>query len=311
MHISEELIERFLKGKCTEEERQVVSNWFRENPDQLDRFMTQESWNSFSTKKIDQAVSDRMFKKINERIQKKPIAVKRIGWLVAASLLLLIGLRVSVIFFHRSPSPVIVQSSVAPKSFLVASEKNDQPVPKKITLPDGSIVTLSTGSSISYNNPFTENRRDIYLTGEANFKVAKDASKPFCVHSKQINTTALGTVFTVKTDGVFTSVKLFEGKVVIRNEDKTSKMKDVYLSPGHELLFNNENFFLAVQPFKTENNGQIKKNDISRPLLEMNFNNEPLQDVFKNIQKQYHVKIKYDSAMIKNMSFTGTYKPAS
>ncbi|HLK28923.1 MAG TPA: FecR domain-containing protein [Puia sp.] len=314
MHISEKLIRDFLTGKCTEEERRMVTVWFRENPDQLEKYLTEESWHSFSAEKMNGDISERMFEKINERIDKKVIFIRRFGWVAAASVVLLISASVFYLNHHSVDRSIAVDQNKPEKkeNLLFATEKNDLTTPKKIILPEGSVVVLSSGSSISYNSSFNENRRDIFLTGEANFKVAKDPSKPFCVHSNKINTTALGTMFTVNAKNeMVTTVKLFEGKVVVRNEEKAPHVEDVFLSPGHELSFNNKSLAVDVHAFRPEENPETKKIAVLKPAVALDFNNKPLQEVFKELQKQYHVKIKYDTAAIGDMNFTGMHKSTS
>ncbi|MDD2248085.1 MAG: FecR domain-containing protein [Proteiniphilum sp.] len=72
---------------------------------------------------------------------------------------------------------------------------------KKITLPDGSSVFLNKGTTISLRkgkfNAFT---RELWLDeGEAYFYVAKDADRPFIVHTPNgIATKVLGTSFNIR-----------------------------------------------------------------------------------------------------------------
>ena len=46
---------------------------------------------------------------------------------------------------------------------------------------------------------FPPDKREIFLKGEAKFIVAKNKKKPFTVYTGMLATTALGTIFTVKT----------------------------------------------------------------------------------------------------------------
>jgi ferric-dicitrate binding protein FerR (iron transport regulator) len=70
-----------------------------------------------------------------------------------------------------------------------------------LTLPDGSHVWLNNASSLRYPVSFTGNSREVELTGEAYFEIAKDASHPFrvAVHRGTRTSTVevLGTSFNV------------------------------------------------------------------------------------------------------------------
>ena len=70
-----------------------------------------------------------------------------------------------------------------------------------LTLPDGSHVWLNNASSLRYPVSFTGNSREVELSGEAYFEIAKDASHPFhvAVHRGATTSTVevLGTSFNV------------------------------------------------------------------------------------------------------------------
>ena len=50
-----------------------------------------------------------------------------------------------------------------------------------IELPDGSFIQVNSGSLLIYPRKFSEKKRTVYLSGEANFKVAQNPHKPFIV----------------------------------------------------------------------------------------------------------------------------------
>ena len=80
-----------------------------------------------------------------------------------------------------------------------------------LTLPDGSVVTLNTGTVL--RTRADRGRRLIYLDkGQAFFRVAKDPARPFIVTAAGRTVTAVGTAFDVRVDGGF-EVTLVEGKV--------------------------------------------------------------------------------------------------
>ncbi len=52
----------------------------------------------------------------------------------------------------------------------------------QLTLPDGTKAWLNAESSITYPTTFTSNKREVSISGEVYFEVARNASKPFKVH---------------------------------------------------------------------------------------------------------------------------------
>ncbi|TWF59168.1 FecR family protein [Neorhizobium alkalisoli] len=104
----------------------------------------------------------------------------------------------------------------------------------RFTLPDGSIVELSTATAISLD--FTTNQRRVVLQeGEAFFIVAPDASRPFVVACKQLRSTALGTQF---------SVGMHENGIVVAVTEHTvrvsSPTEEQDVQEGQSVLFAND-----------------------------------------------------------------------
>jgi transmembrane sensor len=81
-------------------------------------------------------------------------------------------------------------------------------------LADGSMVTLGTDSAVRVN-PWDRERRLTLVRGQAFFKVAKDAARPFVVAVGDKLVTAVGTAFDVRLDPGKLSVTLLEGRVRI------------------------------------------------------------------------------------------------
>jgi transmembrane sensor len=81
-------------------------------------------------------------------------------------------------------------------------------------LADGSMVTLSTNSAVKVN-AWDRERRLTLVRGQAYFKVAKDAARPFVVAVGDKLVTAVGTAFDVRLDPGRLSVTLVEGRVRI------------------------------------------------------------------------------------------------
>lgn len=68
-----------------------------------------------------------------------------------------------------------------------------------LTLPDGSTVRVNAGSKLEIAEAaFNREKREVWLTGEAFFEVAKNPEKPFIIHTGAMQTTVRGTSFNVK-----------------------------------------------------------------------------------------------------------------
>lgn len=111
-----------------------------------------------------------------------------------------------------------------------------------VLLPDGSRVKLHPGSRISYPTRFVGNTRQVSLSGEAYFVVAKDATKPFIVKAGNLYTKVLGTEFNVKTSdeqgALSNEVTLVEGSVEVSSIGSDSSGSPVrssrILKPGQQ-----------------------------------------------------------------------------
>jgi transmembrane sensor len=119
----------------------------------------------------------------------------------------------------------------------------------KITLPDGTQVWLNGNSRLNYDNEnFGKTIREVSLTGEAYFDVAKNAAKPFIIHTSKINIKVLGTVFNVKAypEDKQTETSLIHGsiEVTIKNRPKDK----IILAPDEKLVVNNTDDVLPLKP---------------------------------------------------------------
>lgn len=228
-------------------------------------------------------------------------------WAAAAMILLIAG--ASWRYYHTghkidlAAEPVLVKEN----KDIVLSNNSDSI--RNLVLSDRSTIKLYQGSSISYNTSFNKNRRDIRLSGSAIFEVSKDAARPFTVYAGSISTTVLGTRFmmsTLQQDKV--SVKLFEGKVVIRSTEGTLGMKDVYLNAGEQFVHEHHSNQFSVKPFKETTVNELAIPDAVTITLE--FNQEPLRKVLASIGKQYNVQFKFSDDSFNNMLVTGKLLPS-
>jgi ferric-dicitrate binding protein FerR (iron transport regulator) len=144
-----------------------------------------------------------------------------------------------------------------------------------LTLPDNSQVVLNSGSTINYKKNDWDNNRKLELEGEAYFKVAK--GKKFEVNTNLGKVTVLGTQFNVKVRDSRFNVTCYEGRVKV-----TYNNQEVIITRGQGVSFKNDkkiNTTLAVPEYP-----EWLQNEIS-------FDQELLNDIVKEIERQYNVSI--------------------
>lgn len=88
---------------------------------------------------------------------------------------------------------------------------------RHLTLIDGSTVELAAGSALSLSYGPAQRHLTLH-TGEAFFRVAPDAARPFVVRAGAGEVTALGTAFNIRVAGKTVSVSVVEHAVRARTD---------------------------------------------------------------------------------------------
>ncbi|MCG2617492.1 FecR domain-containing protein [Terrimonas sp. NA20] len=179
---------------------------------------------------------------------------------------------------------------------------------REVLLKDGSTVLLYEQSSLRYDTGYNSKERKLTLKGKARFTVSKDKNRPFIVFSGPLSTTALGTIFEVTEDDDSTIVCLMEGSVKVQNY-KVSPFNTVYLVPGQKAV-NKMNAGLAIQTATSTvspDAATVNKDKTIPAKTQLTFRQTPLENVFRQLEKMYAIRIKYYKADISGKMFTGTF----
>ncbi|WP_024771014.1 FecR family protein [Aquimarina macrocephali] len=174
----------------------------------------------------------------------------------------------------------------------------------QLELSDGTIVHVNAGSTLKFPVRFIAGQvREVELSGEAYFEVARNEEAPFIVSTNGIKTEVLGTKFNVSsyTDDPFSEVVLVEGSVgVFKNKDRFNKDTDQILKPNQKasLLKSGQN--LNISTVKTENYTAW----VDGILL---FKNESFENIIKKLERSYDKKITINYPKIKKEKFTGQF----
>lgn len=129
---------------------------------------------------------------------------------VAATLVMLVSLGYFVLQFTQSLPPVRYATALGER--------------RTETMVDGSQIVLNTDSSLEVR--YSGGGRAIaLLRGEAQFEVARDASRPFVVSIGEDTVTALGTRFQVRREPDSAIITLLEGSVEVVHGDEHHVLK--------------------------------------------------------------------------------------
>jgi transmembrane sensor len=142
---------------------------------------------------------------------------------------------------------------------------------RSVSLDDGSRVMLDTSSEVRV--AFTAAAREVELiNGQAHFEVAKDAHRPFRVHTRSAEVVAVGTKFDVAALPARTDVTLIEGHVNVYTISPEPRMASQVeaLEPGQQLGIAGDGRFLGKRTVKIESvtawqRGAVVLDDVPLP----------------------------------------------
>ena len=174
-----------------------------------------------------------------------------------------------------------------------------------VALPDGSSFDLNTNSRVLVE--YSKRMRVVYLErGEAFFKVAHDAQRPFWVHAGDRWVRAVGTAFNVYLRPQGTEVTVSEGTVNVVNSTTASPPTDQ--KPAAAVTAGEQ----ADARGRAEVIRALNSAQLSRLLAwrksSLYFQDEPLGDVVSELMRYTTLKIEIVDDSLRNMPVGGTFQ---
>ena len=299
----ENIVLRLLEGEeVTPQESLFLKQWLRDNPEKSKEFSDLSLlWTGLDTLRevSDDVVSEKWMETKNKVTGSKKISIRNIfvTYRKYAAIFILGAMLPLMIIFYRN--------YISPKRLLSQVIEVPYGAKSTITLPDGTEIVLNAGSKISYNASYGRIRRDVALSGEAYFKVAKNKHKPFVVKTKAMSVRAYGTEFNVKCyDGEnITETTLVEGSVGIKLNGNNNR-KEYMLKPNQQLIY-------SYPDGKTGKGKLIIAKNINTQLYtswiydKIQVNSISLKELAVKLQRKYNVSIHIENKELENMKFTG------
>jgi transmembrane sensor len=309
--ISEELLDRFLKGLCTEEEAEAVEAYFQQHPEDISLLDDYEAADAEAPLPEDyRGEMLAVIRQATTERSKTRIGVMRTWAAVAAVIVLAAGWWLVAKQVRRTG-----ETREVPIAAVWIGKHNADNQKIRLVLPDSSEATLSPGTTIRYRKDFGQyGKREVKVEGQAAFAVMRDEQKPFVVYSDRVSTTVLGTVFEVTAvkDSDQIKVKLLAGKVMVSYDPLGGdSLRRYMLKPGQEFIYAKAERSVVIRDFRSHGD-QYAAHRITHlmggPDSLANwymFNNQTLSDVFDQLSLLYDVDIQYSRKDLHNDYFIG------
>jgi len=299
MPIDDDLLVKYLVGEATPAEVEAIQNWIAASPanrQEYDNFklIWDESQHIASTKNLDE---DAAYLRLQKRLNNTAPVVtpsaqvrkmKTSWWIGIAASLLLVCTVAWLTINHYYDNKAI------------AFVKIDSEAQARVqTLPDGSVVTLNSHSTLIYPEKFTGKIRPVTMLGEAFFKVTPDKTKPFIIKVNGVTVRVVGTSFNVKSRNDKTQVIVETGIVNV-----SEKTKNVNLSPGEKVLVTKKDGLLAKESIK----GRLYNYYATHELV---CDETPLHELVSSLNEVYGAHIIIGNKAIANLPITTVFKDQS
>lgn len=273
----------FNNNTATEAEtRELLSLLNQEEETAIDAFMEEAAQPYLSQSATPalptwQAIEQRLLQK--EAAKAKSITKKRWLWRSAAA--------------AAVAATVITLLTITPRTVTLAADNAD----RYITLSDGSIVILQKGSALRFSKKFGQSQRSVQLTGQAYFDVARNAGKPFIVQTSKVNTTVLGTTFSVTAlpNSGQVSINVTSGKVKVERGQQLLQV--LAASQGLEASIEG-NQFTTYQTTEEKATSWLN--------AELSFNNLTWQQIANRLSSRFGVTIQFAANAIATLTVSTT-----
>ena len=151
-----------------------------------------------------------------------------------------------------------------------------------ILLSDSTKVLLGANSRLEYPTRFGEEVREVTLSGEARFYVAKHEGTPFIVHTQELQTQVFGTVFDVRAYPQGTpDVALYEGSIGV-----TFRGEEHLMRPGEQAFISTDG---ALQLTATPSHRSSWAEGY------FTYDNQDLRTVMREIGTWYNLSVTFEA----------------
>ncbi|MBC3783876.1 FecR family protein [Spirosoma utsteinense] len=299
--ITKEILVEHFAGRSTVLQRTMIADWLQQPAHQQQYIAWLDEWERHHPQYLanDDAALSRLLDRIDVWEQRQPdqtetrVVVLRpfsgyTPWLVAATiaLCLLAGL-------YAGKQYVLYQT--------IETGFGET---RRLTLPDGSRVTLNAHSTLRLPRfGFGEKTRAVFLTGEAAFAIRHTPThERFVVHTNRgVDVVVLGTEFNVYNRPTGTKVVLSKGAIQLNYAQASKAIRRFRLQPGD---------LVNVDP-----SGQLTKSHTEQPNISTAwcdnrfiFNSTTVREIADLLRDTYDLQVVLKSQHLAKRTVTGSFE---
>jgi transmembrane sensor len=228
--------------------------------------------------------------------ENKNYSKRKFGVFIRFAASFIVFLAASFLIFHTAeqPKPETAEITTVQKQTLPGQKSS-------ITLRDGTIVWLNSGSVISYKSDFNDSLRIIHLKGQAFFEIFKDETKPFIVKCRDLEIEALGTSFDVNGyENSLIQVSLLTGSVKLTLPSKEQEDDNLILNTGEYSVIGANNTFIEKGSFDPYEILAWKEGRLI-------FDGATIEEILPKLELWYGVKISNELTFNKQKPYSSTF----
>ncbi|WP_186757591.1 FecR family protein [Echinicola salinicaeni] len=271
------LVEKHRNGTATKNEVKLVEKFY----DHMQSHATLEDIESM----VSEEKGQELFHAITINLSDRKRTNNRYIWPIfkaAAALLLILVITVTI------------KHIVENRNITVYTTIGEQ---MEVLLNDGSTVTLSENSRLTYPKSFGKTR-EVILEGRAFFDIKRNISSPFLVHAHNTDIKVLGTSFDVNVKTLnTTTVSVITGKVQVSLQKHPKESA---------LLSKNQQVSSSATGLSTISSFSNQEPIAWTKLIVLK--NTSLGQVAEILEGRFGIKIKFESKALKEQLISGKFK---
>ena len=313
--MTQDTLHSYFTGSATEQQRREILSWVEESPANKAEFLEREAdfvFDSMPDAEASQAATTHMLNVISPKRRK----IRILNAVASAAAVFVIGAFIWLLHDNSRLNEQVL-SLTAQNEKLIAIPELEQGesilnyrvnpgVKGKITLPDGSEVILNSASTLRTPARYENGKRVVELEGEGYFKVESNPDWPMYVRtSRGVTVKVTGTEFNLSTysDDAALKLTLVRGRVSLLDEKNDT---EIAVREKEEVVIGNRRQLETP----TRKPADIKVNTSWKDGY-LVFDNTPIREVIKKMERWYGIDITVNDARVMNNNFTASFQSES